>query len=600
MLATQTSFNFLSAIACDQHGNIYLTDGARVREITTDSVIHGIAGTGQYAFAGDGGPSTLAFLNNPRGLAVDSAGNVFVSDTGNNRIREILATAPSLAAAASQLTINGVSGGSPVQAGVAVNSSVQGLTFSSSFVSTNGGDWLGVPSLMGIAPGVLTVTADPGSLPPGTYQGTVTLANPNSVPNTLTITVTFNVSTPQPAKLSFQTTSLSFSFTKGGTSSSQQLTVSNLGGGTISFTAAATSTGAWLSVGPQSGTTSSPAPASLTVTATPGNLAAGTYSGSITVTDTSSSGQLTLPVTMSISAAQQTIVLSQTGLSFTAVAQGGVPLPQSFGILNVGQGSMNWTASTMTLSGGAAWLSIDQSSGTVTQQYLDISLINVSINPAGLAAGNYYGQIQVIAPGAANSPQNVSVLLSVRRQAAILDPKCVRRERSLSERPENSPGSQRAAAVSFASSPTYLSTSGWLQYLPSNATVAAGQPTEMIFQPDFTNLQAGVQHTGACGRTALPNGESVDSDHRGNLGAGELRGIVSWISRLVSSQRGGASRSLARGPGAGGTQHCWPDQPSGDDGTAVSFGVCGTRPFGNLAHRPDSSAQGLYKQTYKS
>jgi len=73
-------------------------------------------------------------------------------------------------------------------------------------------------------------------------------------------------------------------------------------------------------------------------------------------------------------------------LSFTAVAQGGVPLPQNFGILNKGQGSMNWNATAATLSGGN-WLQISPSNGTVQRPYLDISLVNVLIDPSALERG---------------------------------------------------------------------------------------------------------------------------------------------------------------------------------------------------------------------
>src|SRR5262249_46356052 len=111
--------------------------------------------------------------------------------------------------------------------------------------------------------------------------------------------------------------------------------------------------------------------------------------------------------------AQQKILLSQTGLTLITVASGGPPLPQSFGILNTGEGSMDWTASASTFSGGSGWLSIDHTSGTVARPFLDVSLVNVSINAAGLAAGTYYGQIQVKASDAANSPQSVSVVLNI-------------------------------------------------------------------------------------------------------------------------------------------------------------------------------------------
>jgi uncharacterized protein (TIGR03437 family) len=80
------------AVAVDAQGNIYVADGTnnRIRKITKDGIIHTIAGsstTGGYA--GDGGPAIKALLNHPRGIAVDGAGNVYIADSFNCRIRMI-------------------------------------------------------------------------------------------------------------------------------------------------------------------------------------------------------------------------------------------------------------------------------------------------------------------------------------------------------------------------------------------------------------------------------------------------------------------------------------------------------------------------------
>ncbi len=87
------------AITLDAAGNIYFSDpgaafGAtseRIRKITYPSgIITTIAGkSGTPGFGGDGAAATLATLNGPRGVAVDAAGNVFIADAGNNRIRKV-------------------------------------------------------------------------------------------------------------------------------------------------------------------------------------------------------------------------------------------------------------------------------------------------------------------------------------------------------------------------------------------------------------------------------------------------------------------------------------------------------------------------------
>jgi trimeric autotransporter adhesin len=78
-------------IVVDRGGNVYFTDAAvhRVRKIATDGSIHTVAGTGVAGFAGDGGPAIAALLNQPYGLALDQSGNLYIADLGNARVRRV-------------------------------------------------------------------------------------------------------------------------------------------------------------------------------------------------------------------------------------------------------------------------------------------------------------------------------------------------------------------------------------------------------------------------------------------------------------------------------------------------------------------------------
>jgi len=89
--ATAAELGNIQGVATDRLGNLYLsdTDNHRVRKVSASGVITTFAGIGTPGFSGDGGPATAAQLNLPYGLATDLAGNVYVADLGNNRVRRI-------------------------------------------------------------------------------------------------------------------------------------------------------------------------------------------------------------------------------------------------------------------------------------------------------------------------------------------------------------------------------------------------------------------------------------------------------------------------------------------------------------------------------
>ena len=74
----------------DSAGNLYIADTGnnRIRKVS-NGVITTVAGNGAQGFSGDNGPATSAQLNDPSGVAVDSAGNLYIADSDNNRIREV-------------------------------------------------------------------------------------------------------------------------------------------------------------------------------------------------------------------------------------------------------------------------------------------------------------------------------------------------------------------------------------------------------------------------------------------------------------------------------------------------------------------------------
>jgi len=89
--ATSASLAYPSGVAVDVAGNLFIADSinARVRKVSASGIITTIAGSARDGFSGDGGPATSASLFQPRGVAPDTSGNLFIADYGNDRIRKV-------------------------------------------------------------------------------------------------------------------------------------------------------------------------------------------------------------------------------------------------------------------------------------------------------------------------------------------------------------------------------------------------------------------------------------------------------------------------------------------------------------------------------
>ena len=89
--ALQAHLSFPFGVAIARDGTLFISDTGnnRVREVTPSGEIQALAGTGHGGFAGDGGAASRAELSAPEGIAVDGAGDLFVADTINHRVREL-------------------------------------------------------------------------------------------------------------------------------------------------------------------------------------------------------------------------------------------------------------------------------------------------------------------------------------------------------------------------------------------------------------------------------------------------------------------------------------------------------------------------------
>jgi len=89
--ATSAEINTPKGLAVDASGNIYIADEAnnRIRKVNTSGIISTVAGNGTAGYSGDGGAATSAEINSPYGVAIDASGNLYIADEANNRIRMV-------------------------------------------------------------------------------------------------------------------------------------------------------------------------------------------------------------------------------------------------------------------------------------------------------------------------------------------------------------------------------------------------------------------------------------------------------------------------------------------------------------------------------
>jgi len=91
ILASTASLYLPRNLSFDRNGNLYIAEqkAHRIRKIDTSGKITTVAGNGTSGYSGDGGAAISAQINNPRGVLVDDAGNIYISDISNSRIRKV-------------------------------------------------------------------------------------------------------------------------------------------------------------------------------------------------------------------------------------------------------------------------------------------------------------------------------------------------------------------------------------------------------------------------------------------------------------------------------------------------------------------------------
>ncbi len=272
--------------------------------------------------------------------------------------------------------------------------------------------WLSVSPSSGTAPAQLTLTANAGQLPPGTYSAQV-LANVGLTQATAFANVVLTVGSigsaaggvaASPSTLTFNSQSLT----------PQTITVVNAPGttGTAAFSVFANPSN-WLTFTASGSTT----PGSIAVLPMANNLAPGTYPGSVTITAASGAATV-VPVTLYVppSSTGPSIALTpaQQALLFNYQINSGVN-PYQTVFVSTGAGSTqsaNYTATASAPWIGLADNSIDIATPSASVTDFAPGLLFVAVNPAGLGAGQYQGNITLSAPGLASAPIPVTLNVS--------------------------------------------------------------------------------------------------------------------------------------------------------------------------------------------
>jgi len=486
--AISAGVRFPAALAADGQGNIYMTlDGTGyIRRIDPDGILSTFAGAFRYGFAGDGGAPLAASFARPLGLAVAANGDLYIADTQNNRIRVVRNLALTTTLAPSPVTLTAIAGSAtstPVR--ISLNSPVNGIPYSIAVTyGQSARDWLNISTSSDTAPATLSLTANASALGAGRYTATINVAtNPAGTSNPVSVNLDVTETAP---RLRLSSESISISRPEASPAETTALEVRNDGGGILVYQVS--SVGTWLKVSPENGSLRAGQVETISATVDPAGLKPGTFLGSITVTV--GAARTVVPVTLTIRGGRRTILVSQAGLTFTAIAGGGSPTPQNIGILNVGTGVLGWRAAA-----AGRFTRLSASSGAVTEPWLEVSDLTVSIDPAGLTAGQYYDRIEITGD-ADNSPQIVTVLLNVLPEGSNPGPEVSPSGMIFITKQGENPGSQTVTLNHLGKGPVTFDSSrlgNWYASAPGAGRAVPNGPGAIVIQPTLADMTPGVR-----------------------------------------------------------------------------------------------------------
>src|SRR5258708_3674453 len=123
-------------------------NNSRVRQVSPNGIITTVGGNGLQQPDGDGGPPTAASIDRPSGLAFDVAGNLYITEIGQRRIRRVLSSSPSFGVSPTALTFSAKSGGAPPPPqNINLATPLSGPAFQISVSTSDSGGWLAASAL---------------------------------------------------------------------------------------------------------------------------------------------------------------------------------------------------------------------------------------------------------------------------------------------------------------------------------------------------------------------------------------------------------------------------------------------------------------------
>jgi uncharacterized protein (TIGR03437 family) len=376
--AASAQLNQNLGVAVDSAGNLYIADSAnsRLRKVT-NGVITTIAGTGTGGSGGDGGPATSASLDSPCGVAVDSAGNLYVADW-DHQIRQLVPSSSTVGCVYS------------IEQSAQSFNAVGGTNSVSVLASGNSCPWLA-----GSYDSWITVSGSGNRSGTGVMTYTVS-SNSTSAPRNGTIWVAGRTLTVNQAGVSCSSivSPLSMAISGPGVTGAS-LTVTST---TPDCQWTAVASVPWILV--SGGSTGS---GNGTVTFTVGVNSGGARTGTIAV-----AGQTVYVDQAASGGGASTITVSPSSLDFgTYQVSGANPSPETVNVSGGGQ-ILGFAAQ---VTSGSNWLSVSLTSGTTPTT--GSAALTVTATPGGLVAGSYSGTILVSGTGAATGSTSITVTLTV-------------------------------------------------------------------------------------------------------------------------------------------------------------------------------------------